>query len=387
LGPLYGKLIFGFMPDNTPQNTYDPKHTALLEETRRLLEDWTRTEGFQQVGVTDVDLGEHEDYLRSWLANDYAGEMQYMHAHGNKRSRPAELVPGTLRVLSFRLDYLKPGVTDPADLISTDQKGYVARYTLGRDYHKVIRQKLKRIWQKMSNHLSEQGYEGANGRVFTDSAPILEKALAEKAGLGWIGKNTLLLSRESGSWFFLGEILTDLPLKIDAPQATKHCGSCSACMDVCPTDAFPEPYQLDARRCISYLTIEHRGSIDESLRKPMGNRIFGCDDCQIFCPWNKFAQFSEERDFAPRNDLDEPELVDLFRWTEETFLKNTEGSAIRRTGYEGWRRNIAIALGNCRYSANIIEVLQAARSGASVMVAEHIDWAIAQQFIKRDSAI
>ena len=375
------------MPDNTPQNTHDPKHNALLEETRLLLEDWSRSEGFQQVGVTDVDLGEHEDYLRSWLANDYAGEMQYMHAHGTKRSRPAELVPGTLRVLSFRLDYLKPGITDPADLISTDQKGYVARYTLGRDYHKVIRQKLKRIWQKMSSHLAEQGYEGANGRVFTDSAPILEKALAEKAGLGWIGKNTLLLSREAGSWFFLGEILTDVPLPINAPQATKHCGSCSACMDVCPTDAFPAPYQLDARRCISYLTIEHRGSIDESLRKPMGNRIFGCDDCQIFCPWNKFAQFSEEKDFAPRNDLDEPELIDLCSWTEETFLKNTEGSAIRRTGYEGWQRNIAIALGNSRYSANIVEALQAARSGASVMVVEHIDWAIAQQLSKRDSTI
>ena len=371
------------MPDKTDQRSLKHEEVALFGGLRALLNDWSEAEGFQQVGVTDVNLGEHEQHLKNWLANDYAGEMQYMHHHGNKRSRPDELIPGTLRVISFRLDYLKPGPPDPAHLITSDRKAYVARYTLGRDYHKVIRQKLKRIWQKVTDHLAEQGHSGATGRVFTDSAPILEKALAEKAGLGWIGKNTLLLNRDAGSWFFLGEILTDLPLPIDAPQETQHCGSCTACTDVCPTDAFPEPYQLDARKCISYLTIEHRGSIDEALRKPMGNRIFGCDDCQIFCPWNKFAKFSNERDFAPRNDLDEPELLDLFRWTEAQFLKNTEGSAIRRTGYEGWQRNLAIALGNCNYSNDIVEALELAREHSSDMVKEHIDWAIGQQNSKR----
>ncbi len=367
------------MPDNRPENNPDLDAAgAQLERLRELINEWANLEGFQQVGVTDVDLGEHETHLETWLENGYAGEMQYMHAHGTKRSRPDELIPGTRRVICFRLDYLKPGV-EPSELITSDRQAYIARYTLGRDYHKVIRQKLKRIWQKIEAFLADEGLPRAEGRVFTDSAPILEKALAEKAGLGWIGKNTLLLSRNAGSWFFLGEIYTDLALPIDQPQTTQHCGSCRACMDICPTDAFPEPYQLDARKCISYLTIEHRGVIDEALRKPMGNRIFGCDDCQVFCPWNKFANFSEETDFAPRNNFDAPELLTLFSWTEAQFLTKTEGSAIRRTGYEGWQRNIAIALGNAEYSAQIIEQLEKTLPNTSEMVQEHIRRAIKQQ--------
>jgi epoxyqueuosine reductase len=304
-----------------------------------------------------------------------------MHAHGTKRSRPAELVPGTSRVLSFRLDYFTQSTIDPKDLICTDKLGYVARYSLGRDYHKVIRQKLKRIWQRIDAFL-EQHQLNASGRVFTDSAPVLEKALAEKAGLGWIGKNTLLLNRSAGSWFFLGEIFTDLPLPIDSPQSDQHCGSCSSCMDVCPTQAFTAPYQLDARKCISYLTIEHRGAIDVELRAPMGNRIFGCDDCQIYCPWNKFANVTSEPDFSPRNNLEEAELLTLFAWNEEQFLKKTEGSAIRRTGYQGWLRNIAIALGNCDYSVDIVQQLKGAKPLASAMVEEHLDWAINEQMSK-----
>lgn len=357
--------------------------SQVLNDIRQLLTEWAAAEGFQQVGVTDVNMDAHEQHLQSWLDSGYAGEMQYMHAHGTKRSRPAELIPGTTRVLSFRLDYLKSTNVEPEELICSDNKAYVARYSLGRDYHKVIRQKLKRIWQRIENYLVEQELPVAAGRVFTDSAPVLEKALAEKAGLGWIGKNTLLLNRNAGSWFFLGEIFTDLPLPIDSPQVDQHCGTCSACMDVCPTDAFVAPYQLDSKKCISYLTIEHRGSIDESLRQGMGNRIFGCDDCQIFCPWNKFAKFSAENDFTPRNNLEAPELLELFTWTENDFLSKTEGSAIRRTGFDGWQRNIAIALGNCDYSEVVIGALTNALEAANPMVKEHIEWALQQQ---RDKA-
>lgn len=353
-----------------------------LAELRGLLNDWASLEGFQQVGVADIDLGRHKAHLDDWLAAGFAGEMQYMHAHDGKRGQPEHLIPGTCRVLCFRLAYLKDGQADPQNLITSDQQGYIARYSLGRDYHKVIRQKLKRVWQRVETYLRENELPEAAGRVFTDSAPVLEKALAEQAGLGWIGKNTLLLNRTAGSWFFLGEIFTNLPLPLDVPYEDQHCGTCSACMDVCPTEAFVAPYQLDARKCVSYLTIEHRGVIEERYRKAMGNRIFGCDDCQIFCPWNKFANFSDEEDFKPRNNFEQPELLDLFSWSEAEFLKRTEGSAIRRTGYEGWQRNLAIALGNCDYSRQICLALEQARKGASEMVAEHIDWAIAQQDAK-----
>lgn len=350
----------------------------LLQQLADQIKVWGAQAGFQQVRITDVDLAEHERHLHKWLEKGYAGEMDYLSAHGIKRSRPEELIPGTQRVICFQLDYLTDGAK-PEAVIATDQQAYIARYALGRDYHKVIRQKLKRIWQQAEAFLVEHDLAGANGRVFTDSAPILEKALAEKAGLGWIGKNTLLMNRQSGSWFFLGEIYTDLLLPVDDPQTEQHCGTCSACIDVCPTDAIVAPYELDARKCISYLTIEHRGSIDSSLRKAMGNRVFGCDDCQVFCPWNKFSQFTTEKDFAPRHDLDETELLKLFHWTEQEFLKNTEGSAIRRTGYDGWQRNIAIGLGNASYRPDIVHALELRKVTASDLVAEHIDWALSQQ--------
>ena len=356
----------------------DPEYQNLAERIKA----WGAESGFQQVGITDTDLREHETHLENWLAKDYAGEMHYLSAHGSKRSRPAELIPGTERVICFRLDYLPDGI-DPADIIATDDQAYVARYSLGRDYHKVIRQKLKRIWQKIERYLEEQGLPEGQGRVFTDSAPVLEKALAEKSGLGWIGKNTLLLNRDAGSWFFLGEIYTNLPLPIDQPSTAQHCGSCTSCIDVCPTDAIVGPFELDATRCISYLTIEHRGTIPVELRAPMGNRIFGCDDCQIFCPWNKFAQFTTEADFSPRHGLENADLLELFNWNEAEFLTRTEGSAIRRTGYEGWQRNIAIALGNASFHGDIVRCLEAARQTASDMVREHIDWALNEQRLKK----
>lgn len=367
------------MPALTSDYPITNASEAALDDLRRQLDRWSEAEGFQQVGVTHIDLAVHEQHLNHWLEQGFAGEMHYMHAHDGKRSRPAELIPGTARVLCFRLDYLPPELPDARELIATDNQAYIARYSLGRDYHKVIRNKLKRIWQQIETYLAEHDLPAANGRVFTDSAPVLEKALAEQAGLGWIGKNTLLLNRTAGSWFFLGEIYTNLPLPLDVPTNTQHCGSCTACMDVCPTNAFTGPYQLDARKCISYLTIEHRGSIPEQYRRDMGNRIFGCDDCQIFCPWNKFANYSAEADFAPRNNFDVAELLSLFSWSEQEFLTRTEGSAIRRTGYRGWQRNIAIALGNCSPSAEVIAALQKACETADEIVLEHVNWALAEQ--------
>lgn len=354
----------------------------LYQELVERINFWAGAEGFQQVGITDTDLVDHEGHLNHWLSKGYAGEMNYLSAHGIKRSQPAELIPGTERVICFRLDYLTDGAK-PEDIIVTDRKAYIARYSLGRDYHKVIRHKLKRIWQKIEAYLEEQGLPPADGRVFTDSAPVLEKALAQKAGLGWIGKNTLLMNRTAGSWFFLGEIYTSLPLPMSSPTTEQHCGTCTACIDVCPTDAILSPFELDARKCISYLTIEHRGSIDPNLRAAMGNRIFGCDDCQVFCPWNKFAQYTKEDDFTPRHNLDNIGLLELFSWTEDEFLSRTEGSAIRRTGFEGWQRNIAIALGNADYQSEIVQTLNDALEGSSDLVAEHIDWAIEQQRLKQ----
>lgn len=371
------------MPTPYPDSSTDLDH---LHDLKALIQQWSEEAGFQQMGITDVDLTDHERNLSQWLNNEYAGEMQYMSAHGTRRSRPAELIPGTERVICFRLDYLPPDLSDPRDLIASDSKAYIARYSLGRDYHKVIRGKLKKIWQKIETYLAEHQLAPAQGRVFTDSAPVLEKALAEKAGLGWIGKNTLLLNRDAGSWFFLGEIYTNLPLPLDAPNASHHCGTCRACLEVCPTKAFPAPYQLDARKCISYLTIEHKGVIAEEYREAMGNRIFGCDDCQIFCPWNKFANFSQETDFKPRNNFSEPELLELYTWSEAEFLQRTEGSAIRRTGYSGWLRNLSIALGNCAYSPAIVSALEQKALTANDLVKEHITWAINTQKKKQVSA-
>lgn len=367
-----------------PLSIMTEKSTQTLpyQDLREKIELWSQDLGFQQVGVGDTDVGKHEGHLKRWLEKEFHGSMSYMAAHGDKRSRPAELEPGTLRVISLRMNYLPEG-TDPVRILDTSDKAYIARYTMGRDYHKVIRKKLVKLWKEIEKYLNTNALPEFQGRVFTDSAPVLEKALAEKAGLGWVGKNTLLLNRDAGSWFFLGEIFTNIPLPVDEPYGTDHCGTCSACIDVCPTQAIIAPYQLDARRCISYLTIEHKGSIDPALRKGIGNRIFGCDDCQIYCPWNKFAQPTNEPDFSPRHHLDQSGLADLFKWTEAEFLSKTQGSAIRRTGYEGWLRNIAVALGNASYSAEIVSLLEQRRHSASELVQEHIDWALTQQMQKQ----
>ena len=358
---------------------------------------WGNELGFAAVGVTNTDLGEHEDRLNNWLAADFHGEMSYMSNHGSMRSHPEQLHPQTHSIISLRLDYLEKD-PEPNQVLEDKQLAYVSRYALGRDYHKVIRNKLKRLVSNIENYLSAKDYQNFTSRVFTDSAPLLEKALAEKSGLGWIGKNTLLLHQSAGSWFFLGEILTNLPLIESQTPQKNRCGSCSACIDVCPTNAIVAPYQLDARLCISYLTIEHKGSIPKHLRQPMGNRVFGCDDCQLVCPWNRYAKANVEDDFKPRHGLQAPELQTLFSWSEEQFLKNTEGSAIRRTGYQGWLRNIAIGLGNSNHSdaypggvipgskrpgnenknRQIIQTLTS-KKGISDLVDEHIDWAISEQ--------
>jgi epoxyqueuosine reductase len=348
--------------------TVPTDYTALARD----IKSWGHALGFQQVGIADTELGSHETHLRNWLAAGRNGEMHYMEKHGTRRTHPAELVPGTLRVISVCMDYL-PGSAAPADaVLHNPELGMISRYALGRDYHKVVRTRLQKLANQISARIGPFGY-----RAFTDSAPVLEKALAEKAGLGWIGKHTNLLTHDAGSWFFLGELYTDLPLPVDTP-ASNHCGTCHACIDICPTQAIVAPYQLDARRCISYLTIELRGSIPVELRPLMGNHIYGCDDCQMVCPWNKFAQPTQEPDFAPRHGLDAPKLVELFAWSEEEFLKNTEGSAIRRIGYECWLRNIAVALGNAPRSAAVMAALSTRADHPSALVREHVAWALAQ---------
>jgi epoxyqueuosine reductase len=335
----------------------------------RQIQLWATELGFQQVGITDVDLGEHEGYLQKWLDAGYHGSMDYMARHGSKRSRPDELVPGTCRVISLRMDYLVQD-TQPLEVLASPEKAYISRYTLGRDYHKLIRKRLAQLAKRIEEEAGRGQY-----RAFVDSAPVLERAVAERAGLGWIAKNAMLINAEAGSWFFLGEIYTDLPLPVNAPQQTKHCGTCTACLEICPTDAFTGPFELDARKCISYLTIEHKGSIDPALRPLMGNRIFGCDDCQLVCPWNKFAQPTDEADFQPRHELADADLVTLFLWDEATFLAKTEGSAIRRIGYERWLRNLAVALGNAPTSSEITSALHSRREFPSTLVQEHVAWA------------
>ena len=333
---------------------------------------WAKELGFQQLGITDVDLGEHEGYLQKWLDAGYHGSMGYMAQHGSKRSRPQELVPGTCRVLSVRLDYLADD-TRPLEVLAAPDKAYISRYTLGRDYHKMMRKRLATLAQRI-----EEQAGGGQYRAFVDSAPVLERAVAERAGLGWIAKNAMLINADAGSWFFLGEIYTDLPLPVDEPQQSKHCGTCTACLEICPTDAFTGPFQLDARKCISYLTIEHKGSIDPALRPLMGNRVFGCDDCQLVCPWNKFARASGEADFKPRHGLADASLVELFLWDEDTYLANTEGSAIRRIGHERWLRNLAVALGNAPTTDAVTRALASRRDFPSELVREHVEWALQQ---------
>ena len=336
------------------------------------IKDWGRELGFAHVGIAGVDLGEHEQHLQRWLDAGYQGEMDYMAAHGSKRSHPDELVPGTLRVVSLRMDYL-PGDTRMAQLLAQPDKAYVSRYALGRDYHKLVRKRVQHLADRVQAAIGPFGF-----RAFVDSAPVLEKAIAEKAGLGWIGKNTLLLNRKAGSYFFLAELFVDLPLPVDEAQGSEHCGRCQACLDVCPTQAFVGPYVLDARRCISYLTIELKQAIPVELRPLIGNRVFGCDDCQIVCPWNRFARPTQENDFKPRHGLDNAELAQLFLWDEATFLSNTEGSPLRRAGYERWLRNLAVGLGNAPSTIPVLEALQARREYPSELVREHVEWALAQ---------
>ena len=350
-----------------------PDLRALADDVKR----WSAELGFQQAGITGVDLAEDEAHLRDWLAQGQHGRMEYMARHGDKRSRPAELQPGTIRVVSVRMDY---GTGDDAgawQTLADGNRAYVARYALGRDYHKLMRQRLQALADRIGAAVGEFGY-----RVFVDSAPVLERALARNAGLGWIGKNACLINRDAGSWFFLGEIYTDLPLPEDAP-ASAHCGTCTRCMEVCPTQAIVAPNRVDARRCISYLTIELKGSIPEEFRAAIGNRIFGCDDCQLACPWNKFARRFDEPDFRVRNDLDRATLAELFAWNEDEFLRRTEGSAIRRTGHENWLRNIAVALGNAPPSPAVLAALRSRQDDASAVVREHVAWAL-RQHAERD---
>jgi len=347
-----------------------------MQQLIRNIKQWGLELGFQQIGITDTDLAQYEQRFIDWLAAGFHGKMDYMEKHGVKRSRPAELVAGTIRIISARMDYLPPD-TSVIDVLQNPTKGYISRYALGRDYHRLIRKRLDLLAQKITAAIGEFGY-----RAFSDSAPVLEKSIAEKAGLGWIGKHTNLINSKAGSWFFLGEIYTDIPLPIDEAANKNHCGTCTACIEVCPTQAIIGPYQLDARRCISYLTIELRESIPLELRPLMGNRIYGCDDCQIFCPWNKFAQHTQEKDFHPRHGLTSPDLIELFSWSEEEFLRRTEGSAIRRIGHECWLRNIAVALGNAPCDEAIVQALQQRLQHPSAMVREHVEWGIENQHAK-----
>jgi epoxyqueuosine reductase len=351
-----------------------------LDALARAIPHWGTELGFAEIGITDTGLAAEEARLAAWLAAGRHGEMDYMARHGTRRARPAELVPGTIRVISARLDYLPRRARDAAAVLGDGRKAYVSRYALGRDYHRVVRGKLQRLAARIAAAVGEFRY-----RVFTDSAPVLEVALAAKAGLGWRGKHTLLLTRHAGSFFFLGEIYTDLPLPVGA-AASEHCGSCRACLDACPTGAIVAPYELDARRCISYLTIELKGSIPEALRPLIGNRVYGCDDCQLCCPWNKYAQPSAAPDFAVRNGLDEADLCTLFAWTADEFATRLEGSAIRRIGYPRWLRNLAVGLGNAPYDAAIVAALEARRDDPSALVREHVAWALARQRERRPAA-
>lgn len=332
--------------------------------------------GFDQVGITDTDVSEHHAHLTTWLEKKFQGSMDYMASRSALRADPSALQEGTQRIITLRMNYLAEN-TSPQEVLQNKDHAYISRYALGRDYHKLIRNRLKHVAQAIQSELAKNQLEHQY-RVFTDSAPVLEKGLAEKSGLGWIGKHTLLINRQAGSWFFLGEIFTDLPLPIDEPTSA-HCGSCSACIEICPTRAIVAPYQLDARRCISYLTIENKQTIPVEFRSALGNRVFGCDDCQLVCPWNRYAKSTQEDDFKPRHQLDNVDLLSLFEWSEAKFLKNTEGSAIRRTGYHGWLRNLAVGLGNGSATPAVIQALNNKRQEIdNPMVIEHIDWALAE---------
>ena len=344
--------------------SYDPRQLA------GDIKDWGKALGFSAIGITDTDLSKAKDDYQEWIAKGYHGAMDYMAKHGSKRWEPDALVPGTLRVISARIDYRPPQARDSWEVMADGNLAHISRYALGRDYHKVLRQRLQQLCDRIAAAVGPFGY-----RVFTDSAPVLEVELAQKAGLGWRGKHTLLLSREAGSWFFLGEIYTDLPLPVDAP-GENHCGSCRACLDICPTQAIVAPYSVDARRCISYLTIELKDSIPEPLRPLIGNRVYGCDDCQLACPWNKFAQVTREADFHVRHGLDNVTLVELFGWDELQFNARMAGSAIYRIGYLQWLRNLAVGLGNAPTSAVVIAALRSRADHPAPLLREHVGWAL-----------
>lgn len=330
--------------------------------------------GLSAVRITDTDLSAHETRLLNWLDDGFHGEMAWMARHGTRRSRPAELVPGTIRVVSVRQDYFPPEAADARATLADPTLGYVSRYALGRDYHRVLRRRLQRLATLTETRIGPFGY-----RAFVDSAPVLERAIAERAGLGWIGKHSNLIDARAGSWFFLGELYTDLPLPIDPPLGQEHCGSCTACLDACPTGAIVAPYRVDARRCISYHTIELPGPIPVEFRRAMGNRIYGCDDCQLVCPFDKFAPRDPTGDFAPRHGLDAPSLVELFAWDETRFERNLQGSPIRRIGHERWLRNLAVALGNAPASVEVRAALEARSDHPSALVREHVAWALVEQ--------
>ncbi|MGY0619801.1 tRNA epoxyqueuosine(34) reductase QueG [Lysobacter sp. A378] len=355
------------MPPATPSDAAPaPDYSAVAQRIGELAREF----GFQHCGISGIELGDDEAHLRDWLAKGLYGSMEWMARHGDARSRPAELIPGTLRVVSVGLDYGRRDDEEAWQTLDDGERAYVARYALGRDYHKLMRQRLQRLATRIAELVGPFGH-----RVFVDSAPVLERALARNAGLGWIGKHTCLIDKNGGSWFFLGEIYLDLPLPIGEP-ATAHCGTCTRCIDVCPTGAITAPYRLDARRCISYLTIEHEGSIPLEFREPIGNRIFGCDDCQLVCPWNKFAKRTDEPDFRARNHLDQASLAELFAWTPEEFLQRTEGSAIRRSGHQRWLRNIAVALGNAPSTPQVLAALESRRDSEDPLIREHVQWAL-----------
>ena len=352
----------------------DVVDTEKLDNLAKNIKAWGTALGFQQVAIVEPDLDQASTRLKKWLADGFQGSMQWMGEHGDKRYNVGQLVDQCVRVISVRMDYLADDKM--IAVLKDDNKAYISRYALGRDYHKLIRKRLAKLVSMIQGELPQLAL---SQRPFVDSAPVMEKPLAEQAGLGWIGKNTLLLNDQAGSWFFLGEIYTSLPLPTDNSEQKDRCGNCRACLKICPTDAFPEPYVLDARKCISYLTIENKGAIPEALRTKMGNRVFGCDDCQIICPWNRFASRSQENDFTPRHNLDDSNLVTLFAWTVEEFESNTEGSPIRRIGHERWLRNLAVGLGNASGSAAIVDALEKRRDHSSALVREHVQWAISQQ--------
>lgn len=354
------------MNDSATSTQHDWK--ALTQRVK----EWGRSLGFNAVGISDIDLSVAEARLDEWLSLQFHGDMAYMSKHGSKRTRPEELVPGTLRVITVRMDYLPEPRAAISAVLDQPGIGAISRYALGRDYHKTIRSRLQKLAQQINSEVDGLGY-----RAFCDSAPVMEKPLAEKAGLGWIGKHSNLLDRRAGSWFFLGTLYVNIPLECDQP-VRNHCGSCTACIDACPTAAIVAPYQVDGRRCLSYHTIELHGAIPVEFRKAMGNRIYGCDDCQLVCPWNRYASLSVEADFAIRHPLHDRSLIELFGWDEETFLARTEGSAIRRIGHTRWLRNIAVALGNAPTSREVVGALESRLAHPSALVREHVQWALQQ---------